>query len=110
MALGGWPGPHVEGCLWQSDRRACSAAEQVEEGGCWRHDRQQPEHLVSRTGPGAGPPGVIGPSLARPARVEPAADRGISRRLWILLCLLFLTSSVISVTGVICLVGWITTL
>ena len=76
---------------------------------CWRHDRQQPEHAVSRTAPGAGPPGATGRSL-RSARAEPAADRGISPRLWLFLCLLFLTSSVISVTGVICLIGWITTL
>ena len=52
----------------------------------------------------------MGRSPERPAPVEPAAGRKISRRLWILLCLLFLTSAVISVTGVICLIGWIATL
>jgi len=34
----------------------------------------------------------------------------MSRRLRIVLCLLFLTSSAISVTGMICLIDWITTL
>lgn len=52
----------------------------------------------------------MGPSVGRRAHAEPAADRRISRRLWLVLCLLFLTSSVISVTGVICLIGWIRTL
>jgi hypothetical protein len=66
--------------------------------------------MLSRTAPGAGSPGTQGRSLDPPARTAPAADRGISRRLWIVLCLLFLTSSVISVTAVIVLVGWITAL
>ena len=47
---------------------------------------------------------------ARPARTGPTPDHGISRRLWVVLCLLFLTSSLISVTGLICLIGWIGTL
>jgi len=107
---GRWPGRHVEVCLWQSDRRGCSMAGQPEEEGCWRHDCQQPEHIVNRTAPGAGPPGAMGRSLDRPAHADPAAGRRISRRLWVVLCLLFLTSSAISLTGVICLIGWIATL
>jgi hypothetical protein len=52
----------------------------------------------------------MGRSLDRPAHADPAAGRRISRRLWVVLCLLFLTSSAISLTGVICLIGWIATL
>ena len=65
---------------------------------------------MSRPAPGAGAPGAMARSVGRRADAEPAAERRISRRLWLLLCLLFLTSSVISVTGVICLIGWIRTL
>lgn len=65
---------------------------------------------MNRTAPEAGPPRAMGRSPEGPARAETAAERRISRRLWVLLCLLFLTSSAISVTGVVYLIGWIRTL
>jgi len=49
-------------------------------------------------------------SRERRAHAEPVAGHRTSRLLWAFLCLLFLTSSAISLTGVICLIGWIATL
>lgn len=65
---------------------------------------------MNRTAPEAAPPRAMGRSPDRPAHAERAAGHQISRRLWVILCLLFMTSSLISLTGVICLIGWIATL
>ena len=65
---------------------------------------------MSRGAPGARLPEAIGWTRRPATPASPGADRGISRRLWLFLCVVFLTSSVISVTGMIVLIGWITTL
>ena len=65
------------------------------------HRRQQP----------MGRPGVVtqlGP-VPRTSAEEPAGHSS-SRRLWLLLCVLFLGSSVISLTGLMFFVSWIAAL
>jgi hypothetical protein len=70
-------------------------------------DRRRPEAPV--TAPQARPRKAIGRSLIPPV----SARQGIgppSPRLWLVVCLLFVTSSMISVAGLILLIGWITRL
>jgi hypothetical protein len=58
-----------------------------------------------------GPPGVV--TQLRPVprtSAEPSAGHSVSRRLWLLLCFLFLGSSVISLTGLMFVVSWIAAL
>jgi hypothetical protein len=58
-----------------------------------------------------GQPGVVTQLRpVPPTSPEPSAGQSGSRRLWLLLCVLFLGSSVISLTGLMLFVSWIAAL
>ena len=63
-----------------------------------------------RARPGAGADDAGKASAVPPARAEPTAGRAMGRTQWVVLCLLFLGSSVLSLTGPIFFIGWIVAL
>ena len=104
MAPAGGPGAAAPGRLRPERRRQ---RRQTAAHADRERDRRRQEEPV--TPPQTRPRKASGRSLIPPV----SARQGLgppSPRLWLVVCLLFVTSSMISVAGLILLIGWITRL